>query len=82
VVLSLDPGGTERLVVELARRLHPDLPMAVCCLDEPGAWAESLEGDGIPVTALRRSSGFHPMLGRALAIAAQEHHADVLHCHH
>src|SRR5262245_63506022 len=34
VVLSLNPGGTGRLVVELARRLRPELPLAVCCLDE------------------------------------------------
>jgi glycosyltransferase involved in cell wall biosynthesis len=82
VVLSLDPGGTERLVVEIARRLHEELPMAVCCLDDPGAWAETLERDGIRVTPLRRANGFHPTLGRALARVARDHRADVLHCHH
>src|SRR5262245_2717306 len=30
VVLSLNPGGTERLVVELVRRLRPELPTAAC----------------------------------------------------
>ena len=82
MVLSLNPGGTERLVVEIARRLHGELPMAVCCLDDPGAWAETLKNDGIRVDSLRRASGFHPALGRALARVARHHRADVLHCHH
>jgi glycosyltransferase involved in cell wall biosynthesis len=34
------------------------------------------------VTPLRRASGFHPTLGRALARVARDHRADVLHCHH
>jgi hypothetical protein len=33
VVLSLNPGGTERLVVEIIKRLRSELPMAVCCLE-------------------------------------------------
>src|SRR5215510_14049264 len=54
VVLSLNPGGTERLVVELVRRLRPELPMAVCCLDEEGSWGEGLRHENVGVTALRR----------------------------
>jgi len=82
VVLSLNPGGTERLVVEIATRLHPVTPMAVCCLDEEGAWAAELADHGIQVTALRRQGGFRPGLGRGIADAARQHQADVLHCHH
>ena len=82
VVLSLHPGGTERLVVELARRLHAELPMAVCCLDEAGAWASELAAAGIAVTALGRTPGFHPGLGRGVAAAADAHGATVLHAHH
>jgi len=47
VVLSLNPGGTERLVVELVKRLRPELSMAVCCLDEEGAWGEGLRQEDI-----------------------------------
>src|SRR5690348_4944600 len=82
VVLSLNPGGTERLVVELAKRLHEEMPMAVCCLDEAGAWAADLEARGIRVTALRRRPGFHPSLGAAIARVAREHGATVIHAHH
>ena len=82
VVLSLNPGGTERLVVEMVRRLHGDMPMAVCCLDDEGAWAAGLKEEGVAVTALTRPSGFHPVLGRAVAAAAARHGANVVHCHH
>lgn len=82
VVLSLNPGGTERLVVELARRLTSEIPMAVCCLDAAGAWAAEVEAYGIPVFALERRDGFQPGLGRAVAAAAKKHDASVLHAHH
>jgi glycosyltransferase involved in cell wall biosynthesis len=82
VVLSLNPGGTERLVVELVRRLRPELSMAVCCLDEEGSWGEGLRREDIGVTALRRRDGFRPHLGRAIARVAAEHGTQVVHCHH
>jgi len=80
VVLSLNPGGTERLVHDLVTRL-PDVPTALCCLDEPGAWSEGLQERGVAVTALRRSPGFNPGLGRLVADAAREHRANVIHAH-
>jgi len=82
VVLSLNPGGTERLVVELVRRLRPELAMSVCCLDEAGSWGEVLRSEDIGVTALRRREGFQPTLGRAIARLAAQHRARVVHCHH
>jgi glycosyltransferase involved in cell wall biosynthesis len=81
VVLSLDPGGTERLVIELARRLTVRMPMAVCCLDTAGAWAPELQDAGIPVTTLGRDPGFHPGLAGRIAGEIRRHHATVVHCH-
>jgi glycosyltransferase involved in cell wall biosynthesis len=81
VVLSLAPGGTERLVIELSRRLHDRHGMAVCCLDEPGLWAEELRQQGIAVTVLGRRPGFSPRLGGQIAAVAARHRAAVLHCH-
>jgi glycosyltransferase involved in cell wall biosynthesis len=78
----LHAGGTERLVVELTRRLHPEIPTAVCCLDDGGIWGEALAGEGVVVRALRRTPGFQPTLGRHIALMAREHQANVLHCHH
>jgi L-malate glycosyltransferase len=82
VVLGLNPGGTERLVIELARRLHSKIPMAVCCLDDAGAWAPEVERSGIRVTALGRRPGFHPSLAIGVARAARAHGATVIHAHH
>jgi glycosyltransferase involved in cell wall biosynthesis len=82
VVLGLGPGGTERLVVELVTRLQPSVPMAVCCLDTAGAWGEELQSSGVPLTALERTDGFHPLLGGKVARAAARHRASVIHCHH
>src|SRR5262245_50502003 len=60
LVLSLSPGGTERLVIEIVRALRDAVDAIVCCLDEPGAWAAELEAIGIPVVSLGRTAGFHP----------------------
>ena len=81
VVLSLSPGGTERLVIELSKRLHGAHGMHVCCLDAPGAWADELTALGISVTALGRRPGFSPAVGRQIARTAAMHGATVLHCH-
>jgi glycosyltransferase involved in cell wall biosynthesis len=82
VVLSLSPGGTERLVIELCTRLQPWVDSTVCCLDTPGAWAAELETIGIPVFALGRSPGFHPSLSLQIARLIATRQVDVLHCHH
>src|SRR5260221_540728 len=54
LVLSLSPGGTERLVIEICRRLEPSVDSTVCCLDKVGDWAPQLTGAGVPVFALER----------------------------
>ena len=81
VVLSLGPGGTERLVIDLVTRLHAQMPTAVCCLDESGAWGDELRRGGFEITALSRKPGFQPMIGRAIASAARRHGATVIHAH-
>jgi glycosyltransferase involved in cell wall biosynthesis len=82
VVLSLSPGGTERLVVELCRHLRGRIDMVVCCLDERGAWAAELDAAGVPVVVLGRQPGFQPGLARQIAAVIRTHRIDVVHCHH
>jgi glycosyltransferase involved in cell wall biosynthesis len=82
VALSLDPGGTERLIVELAKRALGTFRVTVCCLDRVGEWASELEDIGIEVVALDRQPGFHPSLGHRIAQQATRRGVDVLHCHH
>jgi glycosyltransferase involved in cell wall biosynthesis len=81
VVLTLSPGGTERLVIDLARRSSRFVDTAVCCLDEPGEWAGELARSGVPITVLGRRPGFRPTLGLRIARIALAHRADVIHCH-
>ena len=80
-MLTLAPGGTERLVVELVKRLAGESTQAVCCLDEAGAWGHDLQRDGVPLTVVGRQPGFHPGLGVRIAAAAAAAQATVLHCH-
>jgi len=81
VVLSLDTGGTERLVIDICTRLQPRFRMAVCCLDRQGALAHELTDRGIEVIALHRSAGFRPSVGYRIAQVAERHQAAVVHCH-
>jgi glycosyltransferase involved in cell wall biosynthesis len=81
VVHTLSPGGTERLVIELSRRLAPRLRVRVCCLDDEGEWSSELTKAGVAVEALQRKPGFRPSLGRRIAAIAKMHDLHVLHCH-
>jgi glycosyltransferase involved in cell wall biosynthesis len=82
LVLSLSPGGTERLVIELCRHLSGTIQSSVCCLDQRGEWAAELEALDIPVDSLSRQAGFHPTLAVELARILKERRIDVIHCHH
>lgn len=82
LVLSLAPGGTERLVIEICRQLTDKADAMVVCLDERGAWADELESVGVAVVALRRQAGFQPALSRRIARLINANAIDVLHCHH
>jgi L-malate glycosyltransferase len=82
LVLSLSPGGTERLVIEIVRALSQRIESIVCCLDAPGAWADELVELGVPVVSLARQPGFHPALAVRLARVLKERDVDIVHCHH
>src|SRR5688572_20541271 len=81
VVHALDPGGAERLVIEMIRGMQNRVDSFVCCLDRAGDWAPEVQSLGVPVKTLVRKPGFHPLLGRKIAEIAREHRIDVLHCH-
>jgi glycosyltransferase involved in cell wall biosynthesis len=82
LVLSLSPGGTERLVIEICRQLANRVQSMVVCLDDAGAWAAELEGLHVPVVALGRQPGFQPALAVQIARLIRANHIDVVHCHH
>lgn len=82
LVLSLDTGGTERLVVQICQRLQSRFRMAVCTLDGPGNWADEVRASGIEVMSLFRRPGFRASLGYRVAQFARRHRASIIHCHH
>ena len=82
LVLSLSPGGTERLVIDLCQQLSDRVDSTVVCLDHKGAWAAELEAGGVPVIALQRQPGFQPALARTIARLIKANGIDVVHCHH
>jgi glycosyltransferase involved in cell wall biosynthesis len=82
LVLSLNPGGTERLVVDICTRLKHVFPLSVCCLDEAGLWGQQLKASGVATAELHRGPGFQPRLADQIAREAESNRATVIHCHH
>lgn len=81
VVNSLNPGGTEKLVVEMARAFQGEFEVKVYCLDEPGLWAKQLRREGIRVQCMWRQPGLD--LGVALRLAGEFQRAgiSIVHAH-
>ena len=81
VVNSLDPGGTERLVIGLCRALADEFDIEVVCLDRPGEWAGELRHEGIAVHAVWRQPGLDLSMGSALAAHFRRHGTRIIHAH-
>jgi glycosyltransferase involved in cell wall biosynthesis len=81
VVNTLNPGGTERLVVEMSRAFAADFDIEVVCLDEAGTWAELLTRDGLPVHTLNRRPGIDTSMPSKLARRFREHGTRIIHAH-
>jgi len=81
VVNSLNPGGTEKLVVEMSRAFARDFGVRVLCLDDPGVWAGELRSDGIPVYSLWRQPGLDLAMPVKLARHFREHGTRIVHAH-
>ncbi|HEY7412125.1 MAG TPA: glycosyltransferase [Vicinamibacteria bacterium] len=82
VIWSLQAGGAERVVADLARGLdRARFRALVCCLDFKGRLAEGLEADGIPVFALdKRGRGDARVLFRLVRLMRREG-VQVVHTH-
>jgi L-malate glycosyltransferase len=81
VVNSLNPGGTERLVVEMTRAFSREYEVQVLCLDEGGAWADDLRKEGIAVHTLGRKPGLDMTMPLKLARHFRQHRARLVHAH-
>lgn len=81
VAHSLNPGGTERLVADMALAFAADHRVEVFCLDEPGTWARDVRRQGVPVHGLWRVPGFDAALPWRLARGLRAMRADIVHAH-
>lgn len=81
VVNSLNPGGAERLVIQMSREFSQDYDVQVICLDTPGTWAGELRNHGVPVHALWRQPGFDVSLPVKLKRHFQRQRTHIIHAH-
>jgi glycosyltransferase involved in cell wall biosynthesis/peptidoglycan/xylan/chitin deacetylase (PgdA/CDA1 family) len=82
IVLSLQPGGLERLVANLvAAPAMSDWRMLVCCLDQEGPLADEVRRAGHEVILVKRRGGVDGALVLRLAAMLRERKARVVHTH-
>ncbi len=81
VVNALNPGGTEKLVVEMSLSLASEFDVRVVCLDTTGTWARTLREHGIPVYCLWRQPGIDLAMPVRLARLFRRHRIRIVHAH-
>ena len=82
VVLSMDVGGLERVVLDLVRQ-GPTLgqEVAVVCLERPGALAPMIEAAGAEVLCVDKPPGRRPETVGRLREVFERIRPDVIHTH-
>ena len=78
---TLNPGGTERLAVDMALTFSAQYEVQVICLDEPGLWASELRQRGIAVHCLWRQPGLDLSVVWRLARMLRKCDVDLVHAH-
>lgn len=82
VVLSLDLGGLERLVIDLVREGRTFGQLAsVVCLERPGLLAAELEAMRVPAFCVEKRPGLRPEIFRRLRKLFRVLQPDVVHTH-
>ena len=83
LILGLQVGGLESMVVKLASALPPQhYRSLVCCIDQTGPLADELQQAGIEVLLLKRGqSGTDWRYPRRLAQLLKQQQVDILHLH-
>ena len=82
VIWSLDQGGAEQVVMNLAQTLNgKDFEPVICCLNEPGRYAPSMCNAGIKVHALHKKGKVDIACVRKLVSLIKREKIDLVHTH-
>jgi len=81
LVHSLDPGGTERLALDMALWFSERYRMQIFCLDTPGQWAKDAVAQGVAVTCLSRRPGIDLKVSVSLANRMKHSRIHLIHAH-
>jgi sugar transferase (PEP-CTERM/EpsH1 system associated) len=81
VVLGLQVGGLERVVVNLAGGLRERFRPIVVCLEGGGAFQQELEKLGIPVHVLGKKNGVDWNAVKKLASICRQERVEIVHTH-
>jgi sugar transferase (PEP-CTERM/EpsH1 system associated) len=82
VLYSVDTGGAEHVVLNVARHLDRSAyAIEVCSLTGRGSLADAFERLGVPVTAMGKGPGADPWLWVRLAALFRAQRIDVVHTH-
>ena len=81
VVLSLAPGGLERMVVNLVNHASGDFEFVGCCLEEAGEFAPLITRPATPIVALGKRPGLDWRLPWRIARLIRREKIQLLHTH-
>jgi sugar transferase (PEP-CTERM/EpsH1 system associated) len=82
VVLSLEYGGLEKVVIDLASHLNNGkYKVVICCLDRLGDLAKEAENRGIKVIFVKRKPGIDILLPFRLSKIFKDEKIDIVHTH-
>ncbi len=82
VVLSLECGGLERIVLNLVRDGHQlGQRLAVLCLERPGVLAREAESLGARILCAKKPPGLQPALPRRIEALLKQVNPHVVHTH-
>lgn len=81
IVNSLNPGGTERLVMDMGVAFSQEYRVSILCLDEPGLWAADLRRRGVSVYCVWRQPGLDLSMLVKIARIARENGIAIIHAH-
>ncbi|MBL7069002.1 MAG: glycosyltransferase [Candidatus Omnitrophica bacterium] len=82
LIWSLEPGGAERVVIDLARNINrKHFEPYVCCINKPGSLSCELTSIGIPVLHLDKKTKVDPLALLRLISIMRRYDFDMIHTH-